>query len=151
MRFHVWAYIETGDLDKAEEIAYQGMQTEQRYDGFAGLVVDIAALRGEPSPPELVKRVSEGGAEAIDSYFGRDGWYLIAREAAAAGETTKAFDALQRALRCWINPPLTSVRKWENDAYWGNLRDHPEYKRIFEEKRRRIGPIYGTLHYFPGW
>ena len=40
---------------------------------------------------------------------------------------------------------------WENDAYWGDLLDHPERKRLFEEKRQRIGPIYGELHYFPGW
>ena len=30
------------------------------------------------------------------------------------------------------------------------LRLLTEYKRIFHDKRQRIGPIYGQLHYFPG-
>jgi hypothetical protein len=51
----------------------------------------------------------------------------------------------------WSNPPLHFANLWENDAYWGELREHPEYKRIYREKRQRIGPIYGQLHYFPGW
>jgi hypothetical protein len=43
------------------------------------------------------------------------------------------------------------MKQWENDSRWGSLREHPEFKRAFEEKRQRIGPIYGQLHYFPGW
>ena len=76
---------------------------------------------------------------------------VSSREAAAAGKEQKAFKALERALSYWSNPPLHFADLWENDAYWGRLRKHPEYNRIYREKRQRIGPIYGQLHYFPGW
>ena len=58
---------------------------------------------------------------------------------------------MRRALNYWTNPPLIDVRTWENDAYWGDLREHAEYKRIYAEKRQRIGPIYGEPWHFPGW
>ncbi len=148
LRFNVWRYMERGDLDTAEALTRRAMRETD--EEIAVLLVDIAALRGTPSPPELVAQVAEGGVEAIDSY-GMEGWYLIAREAAAAGDADCAFDALRRALGYWTNPPLTNVKRWEGDAYWGALREHPEYRRIFDEKRQCIGPIYGDLHYFPGW
>lgn len=97
----------------------------------------------------MVRFIEQEGVEALDEY-GRMGWYVIAREAAAAGETDRAFEALERALSYWSNPPYLDD-PWESDAYWGELRKHPEFKRLFDEKRARIGPIYGQLHYFPGW
>jgi RNA polymerase sigma factor (sigma-70 family) len=147
-QFNGWAYLEAGDLDGAERVARQAME-EEGDPVFAVFVVDVAIRRGEPTPPDVVRFVQEKGVEAIDEY-GQMGWYVIAREAAAAGDVPRAFEALQRAINYWSNPPTMSER-WESDAYWGDLRDHPEYKRIYAGKRRRVGPIYGQLHYFPGW
>ncbi len=110
----------------------------------------IAAGKGAPTPPELVEAVEKDGIQSVDEY-GLFGWYLVAREAAAAGEEAKAFEALRNALAYWSNAPYGYDGIWENDRRWGNLRDHPEFKRAFAEKRERIGPIYGHLHYFPGW
>ena len=107
-------------------------------------------LRGEPTPPDVIRVVEGQGIEALDDY-GMTGWYVIAREAAAAGDEQKAFEALERALGYWSNSPYFFTDRWEKDAYWGDLREHPEYKRIYREKRDRIGPVYGLLHYFPGW
>ena len=59
-------------------------------------------------------------------------------------------NALQRALSYWTNPPLRHYKIWVEDAYWGELREHPEFKRIFQENRERIGPIHGELSYL-GW
>jgi len=42
------------------------------------------------------------------------------------------------------------MKLWENDKCWGDLRNHPEFKAAFEEKRKRIGPVYGQLFYFRG-
>jgi RNA polymerase sigma factor (sigma-70 family) len=148
-RFHYWGYLNDGDLEAAERLARQGIEQEG-YEPYGCALVDVAALRGEPTPRDVVQFVQEHGVEAIDDY-GMSGWYVIAREAAAAGEKGKAFEALERALAYWSNPPLHFDKPWENDAYWGALREHPEYKRIYREKRERIGPIYGELHYFPGW
>ena len=61
---------------------------------------------------------------------------------AAAGDEVRAFEALGCALNYWTNPPLIDVRTCENDAYWGDLREHAEYRRIYAEKRQRIGPVY---------
>jgi len=135
-------------LSAAEALAYRAIE-EQGYLG-SNFLIEIAARRGGPTPPEVAQIVSEKGIEAIDSY-GKWGQYFVAREAAAAGDSKKAFDALHRALNHWTNPPLIDVEAWENDAYWGDLREHPEYKRIYAEKRQRIGPVYGQLWYFPGW
>ena len=63
----------------------------------------------------------------------------------------KALDALRRVMDCWTNPPLWRVRDAERDARWGDLRQHPEFVRILDEKRRRIGPIHGDIHYYIGW
>jgi RNA polymerase sigma factor (sigma-70 family) len=148
-RFHYWGYIEAGDLESAERLARRGIE-HVGYEPYGAALVDIAALRDEPTPPDVVQVVEERGIQALDDY-GMTGWYMVAREAAAAGDEQKAFEALERALSFWSNPPLHFANLWENDAYWGKLREHPEYKRIYREKRRRIGPIYGQLHYFPGW
>ncbi|MBL7200366.1 MAG: hypothetical protein ISS56_09475, partial [Anaerolineae bacterium] len=148
-RFHYWGYIEAGDLETAERLARQGIE-HAGYEPYGAALVDIASLRGEPTPPDIVRVVEEQGIKVLDDY-GMAGWYMVAREAAAAGDEQKAFEALERALSYWSNPLLHFANLWENDAYWGKLREHPEYKRIYREKRQRIGPIYGQLHYFPGW
>ncbi len=88
--------------------------------------------------------------ESIDPY-GLFGWYMVAREAAVAGDDHKAFDALQRSLAYWSNPPYVCLDVWEQDTRWGSLRDRPEFKKLFMEKRHRIGPVHGILHYFPDW
>ncbi len=90
------------------------------------------------------------GVEAIDDY-GLQGWYVLAREAAAAGKRDEAFHALRRASEYRCNGPLTFVNQWEKDTRWGELRQDPESQRILAERRWRIGPAYGQLHYFPGW
>jgi RNA polymerase sigma factor (sigma-70 family) len=148
-RFHYWAYLERDELDAAERLARKGFEQVGLSPYGAGLV-DIAALRGEPTPPDVIQVVEEQGIEAIDDY-GMAGWYLVAREAAAAGDEGKAFDALERALSYWSNSPYFFTDRWEKDAYWGELHEHPEYERLYREKRERIGPVYGHLHYFPGW
>jgi hypothetical protein len=118
---------------------------------FGGaLQVQAAAALGDPTPPDLVHAVEEHGIEAVDSY-GMSGWYLIAREAAVAGNKATAVEALGRTLSYWTNPPLGFLKLWENDAYWGTMADEPEVKALFAARRARIGPIYGSLHYFPGW
>jgi hypothetical protein len=98
----------------------------------------------------MVRAADEHGVESVDSY-GLFGWYMLAREAAAAGDELKAFEALRRSLNYWSNPPYTCMEIWEQDARWGELRTRTEFKRIFAEKRQRIGPVYGNLHYFPDW
>jgi hypothetical protein len=116
----------------------------------ASWLLNIAIRRGLPTAPDVMQAIEQGGIESVDSY-GMYGWYMIAREAAAAGDEAKAFDALRKALSYWTNPPYASMQIWENDAYWGALRDDPRFKEAFDERRRRIGPIHGLLHYFPGW
>lgn len=148
-RFYYWGYLERGDWDSAERLARQGIE-HVGYEPYGAGLVDIAAARGQPTPPDVIQVVEEQGIEVIDDY-GMTGWYVIAREAAAAGDEQKAFEALERAVSYWSNSPYFFTDRWEKDAYWGNLREHPEYKRIYREKRQRIGPIYGQLHYFPGW
>jgi len=148
-RFYYWGYLEQGDLDAAERLTRQGIE-QMGYEPYGAGLVDIAALRGAPTPPDVIRVVEEQGVEVIDDY-GMTGWYVIAREAAAAGDEGKAFEALERAVSYWSNSPYFITDRWEKDAYWGDLRDHPEYKRIYREKRERVGPVYGLLHYFPGW
>jgi RNA polymerase sigma factor (sigma-70 family) len=148
-RFFYWGYLERGDLDSAERLARQGIE-HLGYEPYGAGLVDIAAVCGAPTPPDVIRVVEEQGIKVIDDY-GMAGWYVIAREAAAAGDEPKAFEALERAVSYWSNSPYFITDRWEKDAYWGELRDHPEYKRIYREKRERIGPVYGLLHYFPGW
>ena len=110
----------------------------------------VLAGSGSPTPPEFVQVLAEKGVSGVDEY-GMFGWYLVAREAAAHGDPATAFDALRKALAYWSNSPYFITDIWENDTYWGILRDRPEFKKAFAECRQRIGPIYGLLHYFPGW
>ena len=123
---------------------------KEGYKWHSWALIQISAIRGVPTPEDLVAELNRGGIEAVDEY-GMDGSYLVAREAAAYGKKKEALEALQEALSYWRNPPLMHVDIWENDAIWGSLRESDERKRRFDEKRRSIGPIYGMLHYFPGW
>ena len=109
----------------------------------------IVIHRGTSSSPELIAELATRSSG--DPFLEYGGRYHIAREAAAAGDLKTAFSALEQALRTWYNPPLWHVDVWAKDARWGDLRERPEFKRLFSEKRRRIGPIKGSLWYFPGW
>lgn len=133
----------------AEEIARRRIQ-EQGMQAGASWLLNIAIRQGLPTPADVVQAIEEGGIESVDSY-GMFGWYMVAREAAAAGDEEKAFDALRKALCYWMNPPYAYQDLWGNDPLWGTLRDDPRFKEAFDERRRRIGPICGLLHYFPGW
>jgi len=110
----------------------------------------IAAAQGIQTPPELVLSTEQHGIDSVDEY-GLFGWYLVARQAAFAGQSAKAFEALSKSLAYWANSPYYYVKTWEKDACWDGLSDQVEFKHLFAEKRRQIGPIYGMLHYFPGW
>lgn len=110
-------------------------------------MVHMAMVRGTSVPREAVEYVAAKDMAAHDSYD----WYVVAREAAAAGDQSRAFGALRNALDGWCNPPHFYTKTWEDDPFWGELRNHPEFRAAFEEKRKRIGPVYGSLFYFPGW
>jgi hypothetical protein len=148
-RFNLFTYFDQRDWESMEQAAWRGIREWKLDENATGLIV-AAAAQGKPTPVELIQAAEEHGVESVDSY-GLFGWYMLAREAAAAGDENKAFEALRRSLGYWSNPPYTCMEIWEQDARWGNLRTHPEFKRIFEEKRQRIGPIHGILHYFPDW
>jgi hypothetical protein len=148
-RFNPFGFIQSQDWETAGKISLQEMQERGLQAGGPWAIV-IAAGKGVPTPSELVEAVEKDGIQSVDEY-GLFGWYLVAREAAAAGEEAKAFDALRKALAYWSNPPYGYDVIWEKDSCWEKLREHPEFKRAFAEKRERIGPIYGQLHYFPSW
>ena len=133
-------YLDAGDLEAAEALARQVEEPHWLYD--------IAILRGDPSPPELMREIAETGAEEAT----HGAWYHVAREAAAAGDAATAFDALRRACTdCWWIEPTVRLTLWENDTRWGALQDHPELKAIIAAKRERVGVAYGQLKYSPGW
>ena len=148
-RFNPLGFIQSQDWEAAEVISQRELKERGPQAGGSWAIL-IAAGQGIPTPPELVQAVEKVGIQSVDEY-GLFGWYLVAREAAAAGEEAKAFEALCKALSYWSNSPYGYDVIWEKDSRWGNLRDHPKFKRAFAEKRERIGPIYGQLHYFPGW
>ncbi len=146
-RFPVSCYIGDGDLETAERVAREAIADGA--ESSWSWLNDIAIHRGMPSPPELMAELAKKSPDDPALEYG--GRYHIAREAGAAGDLETAFSALEQALRTWYNPPLAHAKVWEKDARWGDLREHPEFKRLFSEKRRRIGPIKGSLWYFPGW
>lgn len=123
---------------------------ERGVQGAVGWASIVAGGSGSPTPPEIVRALQQNGVNQVDEY-GMFGWYIIAREAAQEGDKTKAFDALRKALSYWSNPPYWISDLWEKDTYWGSLRDDREFRQIFNDRRQRIGTIYGMLHYFPGW
>jgi len=133
-------YLDAGDLETAETLARQVEEPHWLYD--------IAILRGEPSPPELMREIAEKGAEEAT----HGAWYHVAREAAAAGDASTAFDALRRACTdCWWIEPTLRLTLWEDDSRWGALRETPEFKAIIAAKRERVGIAYGQLKYSPEW
>jgi hypothetical protein len=143
----LWAAVLAKDWAAAEEMAGRVMRERGIQACGSGLVY-MAVMRGLPTPPEVVKYVEEKDTDSYDLYD----WYVVAREAAADGDEAKAFAALRKAVSYWTNSPYgCATDNWEKDLYWGKLRDHPEFKCAFDERRRRIGPVYGHLHYFPGW
>lgn len=148
-RFNPLGAIQSQDWHYTEQLSRREMD-ERGLQAAGPWAIVIAAAQGTPTPVELVQAVEKNGLSSVDEY-GLFGWYLIAREAAAAGGETQAFAALRKSLAYWSNPPYGYDRIWENDLRWGSLRHHAEFKRLFAEKRQRIGPIYGQLHYFPGW
>jgi RNA polymerase sigma factor (sigma-70 family) len=142
------AYLWAGNPDKAEEIAREAVASGHTPSRW--VLAEVAIARGAPTPLDIVSEIREKGVESYDSY-GLQGWYIVAREAAAEGKAEEAFAALRRACKLWSNPPLWPVRAWEKDTRWGALREHPEFKRILDERRQRVGPVYGSLWYHPGW
>jgi hypothetical protein len=148
-RFNPFGAIEQKDWAAAEDIMHREIAA-RRVEGAAGWSAVVVAGRGIPTPPEIMQAIEEKGVESVDEY-GMFGWYLVAREAAAAGDASQAFDALRKAQAYWTNPPYGITNLWEQDAYWGDLRNRPEFKQAFDERRQRIGPVCGMLHYFPGW
>jgi hypothetical protein len=148
-RFNPVGAIQVKDWQTAEAISRRELQECGLRQGGPWAII-IAAGRGGPTPPELVQTLEQHGIDSVDEY-GLFGWYLVAREAAFARDAGKAFAALEKSLAYWANSPYFYIDIWEHDACWDGLRDRSEFKRLFAAKRRRIGPIYGMLHYFPGW
>ena len=145
-RMNWWGMIAAKDWTVIEERLRQKSET----DGVAATAWQFSyycALRGIPIPADVMRAIESMDVEQRGLHI----WYAIAREAAAAGDEAKAFDALRKDLSYWTNPPYYTANTWEADTYWGELRNHPEFKAAFDEKRKRIGPIHGLLHYFPGW
>lgn len=144
------AYLNAGIPAEAAALARQHYDEEGLPAAGNDMIIAAAAL-GEPAPAEVVQELKEGGIEAVDEY-GRFCWYPTARVALAEGRVEEALDALRTALDYWSNPPLGSFAElWGNDRAWDPLRDDPRYEQIWADKRARIGPIHGQLHYFPGW
>jgi len=149
-RFNEWAYLRNDDLAGAERVAREGAAVQGLNELSGASLVNVATAAGKPTPPEVMALLAREGPKALDP-DGMFGWYAIAREAAAAGNVERAEGALRQALRGWTNPPLAYVRLWEQDTYWGDIARHPDIRRLYEDKRARIGPVYGELFYFPGW
>jgi RNA polymerase sigma factor (sigma-70 family) len=126
------------------EIAGRGVR------GAVGWAAIVAGGSGSPTPVEIVRALQRDGVEQVDEY-GMFGWYILAREAAHRGDAESAFDDLRKALSYWSNQPYWISDLWEKDAYWGTLREDARFRQAFDQRRQRIGTIYGWLHYFPGW
>jgi RNA polymerase sigma factor (sigma-70 family) len=146
-RFNPMLAIIQKDWEAAEEIVRRDIEANAMQSGYYGWTDILAVARGVPTPPEVLQAIERKPVEEYTFSL----WYVIAREAAAAGDKAKAFDALRKALAYWTNSGNLYMDHWENDPRWGELRDDPEFKAAFDDKRKRIGPVYGTLFYFPGW
>jgi len=143
IRYPVGGYLTAGGAAKLEQATLDAIANG--HESYGVWMADVAVLKGESVSPELIEKMKE---DKETGYFLE---YYIAREAGASGDLDRAFTALERALAIWTNPPLSRTDEWERDALWGDLREHAEFKRLFAEKRRRIGPAMGTLWHFPGW
>jgi RNA polymerase sigma factor (sigma-70 family) len=148
-RFNPVPAINNKNWQSALELV-QAEIDERGLQGAVGWAAIVAGGSGSPTPFEIVQALHQNGVSQVDEY-GMFGWYIIAREAAHAGDKTNAFEALKKALSYWSNPPYWISDLWEKDTYWGSLRDDQEFRHAFNKRRNRIGTIYGWLHYFPGW
>jgi RNA polymerase sigma factor (sigma-70 family) len=148
-RFNPVPAINNKDWQAALELVRSEI-IERGVQGAVGWAAIVAGGSGSPTAPEIVQALHQNEVSQVDEY-GMFGWYIIAREAAHEGDKIKAFDALRKALSYWSNPPYWISDLWEKDTYWGSLRDDQEFQQAFNERRQRIGTIYGWLHYFPGW
>lgn len=148
-RFNPMGAVEARDWASAMAVVRQEI-TARGVNGAVGWAAIVFGGAGEPTPPEIVRALQAEGVEAVDEY-GMFGWYILAREAARADRETEAFDALQKALAYWSNPPYGITNLWERDTAWGRLWQCQEFNALFDARRARIGPVYGMLHYFPGW
>lgn len=148
-RFNPVVAINTQDWPAALALV-QEEKHARGVEGAVGWAAIVTGACGSPTPPEIAQALEARGVDAVDPY-GMFGWYILAREAAHAGEPVIAFDALRKALSYWANKPYWISDLWEQDGYWGALRDDPRFLEAFNQRRQRIGVIYGHLHYFPGW
>lgn len=142
----VWSLIRAGELDAAESTATQPRELGESY-----WLKDVAVARGVASPADYMRKVRRRGIPAADRPWGGDAQYHLAREAAAAGKEATAFAALARACEYWRNPPLGMLQWWQKDKRWGRLRQHRRFANTLDALRKRVGPLHGQLHYFPGW
>ena len=148
-RFNIHGAIAEGDREAALELVAGEIAARGVREAVGGAVV-VCATFGTPTPPEVVEALERGGPEAADSY-GMFGWYFAAREAAVRGDGRRAFEALRTSLAYWSNPPMWFPDMMAKDAAWGELARRPEFAAAFEERRQRVGPVRGQLHYFPSF
>ena len=148
-RFNPVGAIEEKNWVAAQEIVLQEIEA-RGVSGAVGWAAIVSAGSGAPTPPAILQALREQGVASVDEY-GMFGWYLVVRESAASKDMPGAFEALRKSLAYWSNSPYWITNLFEKDAYWGELRSHPEFRQAFDERRKRIGPIYGLLHYFPWW
>jgi tetratricopeptide (TPR) repeat protein len=148
-RFNPVPAVNNRQWQQALDLVEEEIQTRGVH-GAVGWAAIVAGGSGAPTPGEILEALQLNGVEGVDEY-GMFGWYILARETAHDGDTKKAFDALRNALKYWSNPPYWITDLWEQDTYWGTLRNKPQFRAAFEERRKRIGTIYGQLHYFPKW
>jgi len=141
--------IKEGDREAALALVKAEIEGRSVRD-WVGWAATVCAAFGAPTPTEIVRELERGGVEAIDSYR-LFGWYIAAREAAVRGDAEQAFEALRTSLAYWSNPPMWFADIAAKDAMWGELSLRPEFAAAFAERRRRIGPMRGMLHYFPSF
>ena len=139
-RFNPVPAINNRDWRAAYELVLTEI-AERGVKGAVGWAAIVAGGSSSPTPPEIVQALQKNGVSQVDEY-GMFGWYIVAREAANAGNKAKAFDALRKALSYWSNTPFWISDLWENDMYWKSLRDEPEFRQAFDQRRQRLGKIY---------
>jgi RNA polymerase sigma factor (sigma-70 family) len=118
------------------KIAFKHCDRQRRNKHFSGTSLDDAPDLASDEP---------GPAEAIAAQETREG---ILRAISALPEHERIVTTLyyidgysQKEVAGFLEVPVTTVK----------TRLYAEFRRIFDEKWQRIGPIYGELKYFPGW
>jgi hypothetical protein len=137
---------QANDWDAARSIMYQEIDA-RGVQGAVGWAAIILAGSGLPTLPEFMQVIEENGVNGVDEY-GMFGWYLVAREAAAIGDTSGAFDALRKSLAYWTNPPFSYTKFWEDELYWGDLRHHPQFKQVLTSAVNALGRFTGSCTTF---